>query len=51
VQAESELERAPYLDRPCQGGRHFTLGYRDDEHNAVWICPNDGCRMQGKKVD
>lgn len=47
---EGAPQRAPYLDRPCGGGPHFTLGYTEDDNSQVWLCPNKECKQFGKET-
>lgn len=43
-------ERSPSLDKPCNGGNHFTLGYKDQGYRSIYICPNKECRLHGVRV-
>jgi len=47
---EALLQRAPYLDRPCGGGQHFTLGYTEADNSQVWVCPNKDCKQFNKET-
>jgi len=48
---EPLLERAPWLDRPCAGGNHYTLGFRNAiTMTPLTLCPNKECDLFEKAI-